>query len=71
MQEEIKNGINAESKEKRKLNDAELAQVTGGKLETPTVLTAPTAPWETCDRNCGACNVSNCPKRDYCCNVVR
>ena len=31
MQEEIKNGINAENKEKRKLDDAELAQVTGGE----------------------------------------
>ena len=43
MQEEIKNSINDESKEKRKLNDAELAQVTGG------------ARWDTCDHNCSKC----------------
>ena len=53
MQEEIKTGINTENREKRKLNDAELAQVTGGIA----------FPWETCDQNCGACNVSQCPNR--------
>ena len=51
MKEEIKNKINAENRDKRKLNDAELAQVTGG------------ARWDTCDHNCSTCLVKNCPNR--------
>ena len=48
MKEEIKNRIDAENKEKRKLNDAELAQVTGGVVI------------RDCDHKCSACNVSKC-----------
>ena len=51
MQEEIKNGINAENREKRKLDDAELAQVTGGVVI------------QDCDHKCSACNVSKCPNK--------
>ena len=51
MQEEIKNGINTENREKRKLDDADLAQVTGG------------ARWDTCDHNCSDCAVLHCPVR--------
>ena len=58
MQEEIKNGINTENREKRKLDDADLAQVTGGAF-----------PWETCDQNCGACNVSQCLHRENNINI--
>ena len=56
MKEEIKNKINAENRDKRKLNDAELAQVTGGFVK-PSEMTA-------CDGKCSACNVSNCFQRD-------
>ena len=62
MKEEIKNRIDAESKEKRKLNDADLAQVTGGVV-------IPGHPWDTCDRNCGACNVSQCLHRENNINI--
>ena len=51
MQEEIKNKINAENRDKRKLNDAELAQVTGGAM------------WDACDHNCSTCLVKNCSNR--------
>ena len=57
MKEEIKNRIDAESKDKRKLNDAELAQVTGG-------IVIPENPYNACNHNCSACNVSKCPLRD-------
>ena len=53
MKEEIKNRIDAENKEKGKLDDAELAQVTGGTDE----------PWRYCDQYCLYCNVSDCPSR--------
>ena len=50
MKEEIKNRIDAENREKRKLDDAELAQVTGGTDE----------PWRYCNHKCSDCNASNC-----------
>ena len=53
MKEEIKNKINAENRDKRKLNDAELAQVTGGALGA----------WVYCDHNCSACAEQSCRER--------
>ena len=64
MQEEIKNSINDESKEKRKLNDADLAQVTGGGRSWKPVVNTDILPWDICDHNCSACNLSNCPQRN-------